>query len=188
MAEYREVTGVVQVPNNTGIDGFLHTLKNLLRKPHLQKVIIDARGTVTFTRYVLEDEGAPDNYGIDFDSVQPYHVIRNAKVEELRLPAGDAAITVGRMFDRVSWDRLRPLAFCSGAATMLYSWYEATTYTDLRSATSAEFFGLPLLLDRNIDDRTLFLCAGYGRDAAFLDTRVSYKIEIPSVQNVEVLL
>ncbi len=179
MGDYKEVTGEIQVPANTGIEGFLHTIGTILRKPRVQRISIDARGKVSFTRYALVDEAGEEatNCGVDFKELQPYYIIRNATVHELILPTEPAPVTIGRMFDRAAADHMRPLAFAAGADSQLWSWYNLST----GHTTSArdQFFGLPVLNDREIDDAVLFLCAGYGRDAAFSDTQVSYKISIP---------
>lgn len=178
MGDYREVTGSVQVPANTGIEGFLHTLKVILRKPRVQRVSIDARGKVSFTRFALvtEDE-EPTNLGVDFGELQPYYIIRNATVKELVLPTEPSPVSVGRMFDRAAADHMRPVAFATGADSQLWSWYALSA--GYRIEARDQFFGLPVLTDREIDDAVVFLCTGYGRDAAFVDTQVSYKISIP---------
>jgi hypothetical protein len=72
---------------------------------------------------------------------------------------------------------MRPVAFATGADSQLWSWYALST--GYRVEARDQFFGLPVLADREIDDAAIFLCAGYGRDAAFVDTQVSYKISIP---------
>lgn len=178
MADYREVTGSIQVPANTGTEGFLHTIKTILRKPRVQRVTIDARGKVSFTRYALSDESdEPVNLGVDFSDLQPYYVIRNATVRELLLPTEPAPVSVGRMFDRAASDHMRPIAFATGADSQLWSWYALSTGHSV--SAREQFFGLPVLTDREIDDGVVFLCAGFGRDAAFIDTQVSYKISVP---------
>jgi hypothetical protein len=178
VADYREVTGSIQVPANTGIEGFLHTLKTLLRKPRVQRVVIDARGKVSFTRYALSDESdEPANLGVDFSDLQPYYIIRNAAVRELLLPTEPAPVSIGRMFDRAASDHMRPIAFAVGADSQLWSWYALSTGHSVSARD--QFFGLPVLPDRDIDDGVVFLCAGLGRDAAFIDTQLSYKISIP---------
>lgn len=193
--EYREVTGTINVPKNTGIEGFLSTIRQLLIRPRLQSIHIDSRGTVTFKRFVLdgEDIGGPNNnYGVDLESVQPHHVVRNAEaLLEAPLPQGaPAPVVVGMMFDKVAQDKLRPLAFVVGAGTLLWQWH---TFTTGHSVIDHSFyFGLPVLTDRQIPDAALLLCAGYGRDAAFIDTRMIYKAEIPEYvmpeTEVEVML
>lgn len=179
MADYREVTGAIQVPSNTGIEGFLHTISTILRKPRVQRVSIDARGKVSFTRYALVDEAGEEavNCGVDFTDLQPYSIIRNAKVMELLLPTEPAPVSIGRMFDRAATDHMRPIAFAVGADSQLWSWY--TLSTGYTISTHEQFFGLPIMGDREIDDAVIFLCTGYGRDAAFSDTQVSYKLSIP---------
>ena len=181
MTEYREVNGTIRVPQNTGSEGFLHTIRQLLKKPRLQKIVVDARGTVSFTRYAIdsEEESVKDgNYGIDFSGLEPYGVIRNARIQEFVPPMGlTAPVVVGLMFDKVAQDKLRPLAFATGSNTSLWDWYRYSTGHVF--VAKEEFFGLPVLYDRQIPDSVLLLSAGYGRDAAFIDTQISYKVQMP---------
>jgi hypothetical protein len=191
MAEYKEVTGSIQVPNNVGIEGFLRAIKTILLKPKVQRINIDAKGKVTFTRYALvTDEEELLNAGVDFDDLQPYAVIRNAVVQEVMLPTEPAPVVIGHLFDRAAADQMRPIAFAIGASSQFWSWYALST--GHRVGTRDQLFGLPVLTDRYIDDSIVFLCAGYGRDAAFVDTQTSYKINIPQdafpATAVEVLL
>ena len=182
MAEYKEVTGSIKVPTNTGIEGFLHTIKLLMRRPRLQSLEIDARGVVKFRRYALEneDDGGPNNnYGVDLAFLQPSHVIRNAPLRELLVPEHlSAAVVVGLLFDKSTKEQLRPLAFVTNPTTGLWDWYQFSTGHALEDRGS--FFGLPMLTDRHIPEMALLLCLGFGKDAAFVDTQVSYKVEIPN--------
>jgi hypothetical protein len=181
MDEFEEVTGTIEVPKNTGIEGFMSTVRQLLTFSRLQSIFIDSRGKVTFKRFVLQGEDAGstnNNYGVDLESVRPSHVTRNADMIELTPPAGlPAPVVIGLLFDKSAQDKLRPLAFVVGAGSTLWQWYRFTTGHDLVDRSS--FFGLPVLADRMVPDTALLLCSGYGRDAAFIDTRMSYKVEIP---------
>ena len=177
MDGYREVSKTINVPPNTGIDGFLRTLRQILRKPRVQDVHINSRGSVRYVRYVREDE-PEDTAGIDFDDLQPYHIVRNAELQEFMPPSElPAAVVIGMMFDRVAQDRMHPIAFATGAASGLWDWYQYTTGHIVEARR--QLFGLPVLADRQIPDSVLLLCAGFGRDASFVDTQISYKVEMP---------
>lgn len=193
MEDFREVTGTIEVPSNTGIEGFLKTIKELLRRPRLQEINIDARGRVTFRRFAKngeEQESQGNNFGVDLSDLQPWHVIRNAVVKECMPPSDlPTPVVLGIMFDQVARDQLIPLAFATGMMTTLWEWYEFTTGYSFE--TRDRLFGLPLLFDRQLPDTVLLLCAGLGRDAKFIDTQVSYKVEMPHYElpttEVEVL-
>lgn len=177
---FREVTGTVKVPANTGIEGFLHTIKEILKKPRVQSINIDGRGSVSFRFFVSEGDDIENtkNFGVDFAALEPYAIIRNADIQEVFLPPDVAASTaVSVMFEKATGDRLRPLAFATGAKSILWDWYRFTTGHELHQ--TEYFFGLPVLTDRQIPDTVLLLCAGFGKDAAFIDTQASYKIEMP---------
>lgn len=178
MDEYREVSKSIDVPANTGVDGMLRTLKQILLKPRVQRIEANARGRVTYTRYVRNDE-PEENFGIDFDDLQPYHVIRNAELREFMPPPElSAPLVISLMFEQAALERLHPIAFATGAASSVWAWYRHTS--GHTPSVRTQLFGLPVLLDRQIPDTVLLLCAGFGRDAAFVDTQVSYKVELPS--------
>jgi hypothetical protein len=179
--EHREISATVVVPPNTGIEGFVRTLRTILKRPRVQHIEIDARGKVTYRRWgkaVDEDGGPNNNFGVDLEDLHPYNVIRNSSVREFMPPPGlPAAVVAALMFDKTAKDQMHPLAFASGAETTLWEWFRFTTGFSLEDRDT--FCGLPLLLDRQLPDTALLLCAGFGKDAAFVDTQVSYKVEMP---------
>lgn len=176
--EFKEHEGSITVPKNTGIEGFVRTLREILKKPYIQSISIDVRGIVKYRHYVREaalDDA--QNFGVDFEDLQPWYVIRNATVEEVALePSWPAPMVVGLLFDHVSQRQLHPIAFATGANSILWDWYSDSTGHVLR--TGGPFFGLPLLTDRNIPDTALILSAGLVANAAFIDTQVSFKVEM----------
>ena len=178
MSGFREQIDVVEVPRNTGMDGFLRTVRTLLSKPKVQEINIDARGKIRCKRYVREDEEDVRNAGIDFEDLSPAAVVRNTQVEEVPILEGaSSAVVLGALFDTVSAAQLTPVAFVTGAGTSLWDWYKTTTGTHLRSKTTLH--GLPLYTDRNIPDTALLLTAAYGKNAALVDARNTFKIEMP---------
>jgi hypothetical protein len=174
MPDYREHSGKIEVPRNTGIDGLLFAVRELLKRPRIQAINIDAKGQISYKRYVREDE-ADVNIGIDFDTYTPASIIRNSEVSELQA-VGNAAVVLGSLFSAASVDQLHPIALVSGAATKLWEWYRSTTNSSL--PRTAEVFGLPFLLDRGIPDTALLLCTAYGKDSAVVDTVKVYKVEM----------
>lgn len=190
MSEYTEVTDVVEVPSNVGVEGFLQTIRVYLRKPRVQSILIDSRGKVSVRRFVMEGD-TERNVGIDFTELQPSAIVRNAHVEEVTV-LGDtnAAVVLGSLLDLVAVSQLKPLAFMTGASTALWEWHRVTTGVTLKNHET--LYGLPLYSDRGLPDTALVLAAGFGRDAALVDTRRAFKIEIPTYRvpetNVEVFL
>jgi hypothetical protein len=177
MSVYREFVDEIQVPRNVGIDGFVHTVRELLKKERVQDIHIDARGTITCRRYVLEGNEA-GNTGVDFEGMMPGAIVRNTDIREVLVPAGASAasVLIGLM-DTVAVAHLVPVAFVTGADSRLWSWYERSTGAVLQQRDT--ILGLPCYTDRMIPDTALILAAGYGKDAAFVDSRKSYKIEMP---------
>lgn len=178
MDEFKEETQSIEVPKNVGVEGFIHTVRELLRRPRLQEIRIDARGKVVYRQYVRQ--GEQNNVSIEFGELAPSGVIRNTDLQEVPVRSGaNAASVIGYMLDIASTDRMHPIAFVSGPGSLFGEWYCHSTGMQLRSSTHV--FGLPLLLDRLIPDTALILCAGYGKDAAMIDTQRAYKVEMELV-------
>ncbi len=180
MKELREVEVTVPVPSNTGIAGFLRTIEAILRKPRVQKIVIDARGSITFRHFVSEAEPTA-NFGVDFAGLRPMDIVRNGEVEEVAVKARDNAMAVvGRLMDIVVTRQMRPLAFIVGTQTRLWDWFFISG--GKQPSTKSHFFGAELLVDESVPPETLLLCAGFGRDAALLDARLTLKVSIPVVE------
>jgi hypothetical protein len=177
MDDFEKVTDTVEVPPNTGLDGFLHTIRTFLRMPRVQEIHVDARGKVTVERFARRDDG-DRNVGVDFGELQPHGIVRNTQVEEVAMYDGsNAGVVLGSLLDMVAVAQLKPLAFMTGADSALWDWYKLTTGVRLKNKDTLH--GLPLYKDRALPDSALILAAGYGRDAALVDTRRAYKLEMP---------
>ena len=175
MAEYEEVEGDIEVPRNTGIDGFLKVIKHVLKLPRVQRVEIDARGHVTYMYHMRAGE-PPPTIDMNFESVQPYGVIRNSLVRELSLTSDNAAVTLGQLFSQASLEQLFPVALVGGMNTLLWDWYKRTTGVALPPGDTV--YGLPFLSDRFVEDHVLILCAAYSRHSTLVDTQKSFKLAI----------
>lgn len=179
MAEYEEVRESVDVPRDTGVQGFLKTVEGILKLPRVQELHIDSRGKVDF-RYFVQKGEQRKPLEIDFDSLLPYSIIRNSKLTELVDVSLNAAVGLGQLFDMAAADHLFPVAFVGGTQSLFWQWYEVTTAIGL--ASREEVYGVPFLVDRALEDYVLVLCAGYTRSAALIDTQRSYKLVIPQVK------
>lgn len=173
--ELREVTKSIEIPKNTGIEGFVVTIRELLRRSRIQQISIEASGKVSYRRLVREDE--PEAIDIDLETVTPHGILANAEIEELVLPPHlPAAVVLGRMFDRFAIDQVHPIAFVSGIGTVFWDWYRVTTKAALHSRSAV--FGLPLILDRHIPETALILCGASSRSTSLIDTTVALKLEM----------
>lgn len=178
-SELKEVEDTVEVPPNTGEAGFLHTIRTYLRMPRVQEINIDSRGKIRVRRYAKRND-SDRNTGVDLDfsELQPHSIVRNTLVEEVSVLEGaNAAVVLGGLLDMVAVSQLKPLAFMTGADSVLWEWYRISTGVVLKNRQSLH--GLPIYTDRVLPDTALILAAGYGRDAALVDTRIALKIEMP---------
>lgn len=179
MTEYQEVRDTIEVPKNTGRQGFLRAIEDILKLPRLQGINIDARGKVDF-RYYLREGEPKKALETDFETLEPYAIIRNSILRELVEPDENAAVALGQLFDGAATDHLFPVAFVGGASSLFWAWYEETT--GLALGSREELYGIPFLNDRSLEDYVLVLCAGFTRGSALIDTQRSYKLVIPEVK------
>jgi hypothetical protein len=177
MTQYREVSETIDVPRNVGEEGFLRTVRAILRMPRVQEITINSSGRVSYRRFI-KDEEPEVNLDMDVEDLRPSYVLRNTTLVEMPLPVGmNAAVVLGTMFTAAVRDGLTPLAFVSAIDTVFWQWYWETTA--VRYEPSGYVYGLPLLLDKDVSPSALMLCATFGRDASLIDTQRGYKVEMP---------
>lgn len=186
--EFKEHTAAIEVPKNTGVEGFLYTIRQLLTQPRIREITIDAKGKISYRRFVREDEEV--NIQVEFEHLEPYGVIRNTQVDEfIATENANAASVIGELYDRVYSEQLYPIALVSGAATVFWNWYRVTTRYPI--SPKDKIMGLPFLLDRHIPDSALIMCVGQGQDATLIDTIKALKVEMEVISapqtTVEVL-
>ena len=175
--EYQLKSDVITVSKNTGIDGFMYTIKTILKLKRVQSINIDTKGTIKYERYVTDAEDVV-SIGVDYEGLEPYNVLRNSEIEELVTRLTNPLSVVANMFDMLSMEKLFPSAFVTGADTILHRWMAEGAGGVQLFRKSSILFGIPVLTDRNCPDTALILCGAYTRDAAVVDTQKAFKVEM----------
>lgn len=165
MKSYKEVTQTIEVPKNVGLEGFLHTIREVL-KLNPQEITIDNKGRLSYKRFVLEGEPAMPPLGIEYEGLEPHSIIRLGSVSEIRGGA-DPHILLANMFDQIAVERLVPICWAFGAMTYFWSWYES--HSGIQWRTHENLYGLPIYYDRALRDTSIYLCAAYNKEAALID-------------------
>jgi hypothetical protein len=173
--ELKEST--IEVPKNTGIDGFLHALKGILKLPRVQEVKIDGKGQVSYKRYIVE--GEEPAIGVDYEGLEPWNIIRNGDIVELWSLPTSASSRVVCLMDAARSEQLYPTAFVTGANSSLADWFRESSGVELRSTEN--LCGLKVYEDRSVPDSVLILCAAYTQDAGLVDTVRAYKVDMDYV-------
>lgn len=178
--EYLERTDSVTVPKNAGVPGLLKFLGALLHEiPRVKEVVIKHTGQVEYTWYVPKDGSGTKTLEVQFESLKPYAIIRNASIQEVAAP--DPVRAVPALFNACQNDRLYPICLVTGADTHLWRWAAAVYGTpDVQAET---FFGYPVIQDREVPDDVLILCASYARTQHITDTYRSYKVTLEASHN-----
>lgn len=175
-SDRRLVVETINVPKSVGRDGFLRTVDEILKLSRVQSILIEAKGTVEYKRYIVNGDQAKAN--VEFEDLEPYAILRNSSVDELTSECLSAAVVITSMIDMATNDGLYPIAFVTGADTVLWNWYRATTGFEVRSKKF--LCGLPLYFDRHAPDTALILCAASTRDSSLIAMQRAYKVEMVS--------
>ena len=181
--EFERIDEEIDVPRETGVEGFILALRTILRKPRVQSVGIDVRGRITVTRFVRAEEPQVE-FAIDFSSVTPSAAVRSGEVLEVDVPAGEEPkTTVFRLFNEASRDQLYPVAFVVGANSSFYRWLDASA-----QVFGNNIFGQRVLKDRQIPDDVLILATSFGPRGELVDVQRCYKITLPLVPSPSAFL
>jgi hypothetical protein len=170
--EYQKVTGQVDVPKNTGVEGFLRTIKEILNLENIQDVHIDAHGKVTYTRYSMGGLDVP--VGVDFEGMEPSAIMRYGSIHEVT-GGGPPHVLVAAMFDQVAVERLVPICWVVGGSSVFWAWYQSS---GVQLSSRDRLYGLPIHFDRGVPDTALILAAAYSRGAATVDCHRFLKLEM----------
>ena len=175
MGDVSEVTQQVKVPANTGVEGFLHAIREIVRKPQVLRIVIEASGMVSYTRRTNDE--IEDNVGINFSHLEPYAIIRNSETKELTYPLSLSAPEVlVAMMDELASNGYSPICFVIGMDSSIWNWFYLSAGIELQHKRS--LLGYPIYEDKDIPATALVLCAGIGDSKALIDTRLSVKIEM----------
>lgn len=185
---YKEVEATVEVPAAAGVEGFLLAIRKILKLGRVQRLRVEVDGKVHYTRIVRNDE--PDTrMDVDFDTVLPSALVRNAQVVEVPSSGQTAAAGLLHLFAEAAIDGVTPIAFISGAGTSFYSWYLQTMGgRAYPRGPNALLCGLPFVLDRHIPDDTLLLATAYRREAPLLEMKTVYKLAMPTTPTPELVM
>lgn len=180
MPEFKEVTEKLDIPKNTGIEGFMLTMRKIISLPKIQSIVINANGRITFTRIVREgDEVRP--LEVDLESVTPAGIVRNSDVVEIETDESPSR-AVARLLEKTAQEHLFPIALVSGPGSTFWDWH---AYEGLYlSAARDEAYGLPFLYDEYFPPSTLVLCAGYTRGSTMVDVKKCFKLMMPEAHNL----
>lgn len=172
MTEFQEKTERIQVPTNTGVQGFLRVLEAILKLGRVQRVNINATGVVEYMRYVAEGEDQPQGVQVSLEGLSPRELIIAGQVTEVPsglLPHQD----VMKAFAAVRMAAMAPVAWVVGEGTVLRQWFQAS---GVELLDLEEFMGLPVHRAADVADSALILCASHSRQGVFTDCTKFYKV------------
>lgn len=173
--EFKLDKKIIDIPKNTGRAGFILAIEKLLKLPRIQNIQIDAKGKVTYTRFVKEDDPSLP-LAIDLASVSPYGIIRNSELVEINfqdLHVGDFLL---KLFNTVANDKFFPICFVGSLASSVWPWLKQNNE---ETVSKEQLLGYPFYEEGLVENYMLFLCTGIIRESALIDTVRSYKIILP---------
>lgn len=175
---YVQYDETIEVPLNTGIEGFMRSVREVLRLPNVNNIAINSKGKIDYTFFLREGE-TKRVAAVNFDNLMPMAIVRNASVQEVLDRDDSATVAILQLFRAASIDHLSPIGFITGSNSLLWPWYEHTT--PLRAERRDELFGLPVHFDRQCPDEVLLLAAAFTPRAELVDMNKAYKIDLPPV-------
>jgi len=178
MADLEQVEESIQVPPNTGVDGFLLAIRKILRLGRVQGINIGPTGKVTWTRLILGTPSADPLKELEgpelFDTVRPYFIITHNEIVELDVHA-DPLQGIARLFQKAATQGMYPVAWVSGTRSLFWDWHASATGM-APPGNRGEAYGLPLLYEEKIPDDVLILCTAHERGGAMIDVKLSFKL------------
>lgn len=179
MSDYKQVEETIDIPLESGIDGFLLGIRQILALSRVVELRVHGNGKLTYKRWVRDEDEANANLRIDFESVTPIGVIRNNDVVDVGVVDDKVspAVAVCRLLHRVQVDYMYPTVLVVGANSVFFDWFRGCGIDIQKNAE--RFFGHQLVRDRFVEDDTLLVCASYGPGGSLIDTRTTYKLLLP---------
>lgn len=170
----REQTRTVEVPQNTGVQGYLTAIEQIIAQPRVQRVVLESNGRVTYTRLVSDDDDvAPHN--VDFEHVLPYAIIRQVEIVEESFPISyTACAVVAGLVDKACVAGYYPICFVTGVHSQLWEWLRVRS--GLTISVTELLYGYQVYRDQEVPDEVLILCAGNKGAHAVIDTRIAIKV------------
>lgn len=176
--EYERVAYSIDVPRETGVEGFIVAIREVLKQSRVQSVEIDARGKVNVVRFVRASEPRTE-ISVDFSTVTPAAAVRSGRVIEIVTQPSDNPLEVLlRLYTACTRDQMFPVALIIGADSTFPAWLRSFGY-DVDPLE--RLYGQPVLSDRHVPDDALILATSYGPNGALADVQHCYKVALPLV-------
>jgi hypothetical protein len=179
MEAYEEKASTVTVPANTGVEGFLRTLRAVLSLQRVQSIHIDSKGRVRYTRLVREGE-TDTPLAVDYTELAPWNLIRHGELENLRYPPDTVATTVmAHVLDYCAREDVLPIALVIGNPTNFWKWHEDTASISFSIKSFA--YGLPVIVDNDVPEHAVVFCVSHLR-GSLIDCHRFLLVAMPVAQ------
>jgi hypothetical protein len=134
---------------------------------------VDSAGRVSYTCFRREEETL-NPVEVNFDSLLPYAVIRNAIVEDVGMFSmqENALKCIVGLFYQAAVEGLHPVAFLVGSKSVLPDWYRISTGLPI---IAGSLFGYPIYADNDVPSEVLLLSTSYHEGGGLPDVHKSYK-------------
>lgn len=177
--EFREKTAKVNVARGAGIEVFISTIRQILQRPRVSRIIIDSKGTIEFTYASREDESALPLPDIDYETLAPMAVVRSSDLVQVDL--GDnpnAWFAIATLFARAAADIYYPVCLIVSTGSYFWQWHKETAGVAF-DPTKEEAYGYPVLSDPQVPPHALVLATAYTPNGTLLDVRRCYMVSMP---------
>ena len=176
MHDYVEREHVVNVPRAAGVEGYVIAVREVLTAlPRVAGMQMDDKGVIRVRYWEHAGEDSSSSFQIDFSSAQPYYIIRNSNVIDMGYCEDENPLTcLARMFCSADAAHMRCISVVVGSNLVFNTWCKRSGVT-----FSDSVFGIPLMVDKDVEEDVVVLCCGYGPTARMNDVKRSYKLTFP---------
>lgn len=175
---FSKVEDKLQVPANTGIEGFILLFRKILTTPRVQHIAVNVRGEVTVQRLVADEDPSVDvgPLEIDFGPLQLPAIVQRAEAVSIDQPLGlpDERI-IPYLLSAVQDAHLYPTLFVVQSCSAFRKWLTETT----GCVFAGGCFGLGLEEDPTLPEDALLLLAAPEPSNVPLNATHKFRAALP---------
>ena len=175
----------ITVPQGSGMDGLLETIKDVMQTVRVDKLVINSNGELTVDWHTVGDEVAEDmtvDESVKLPSIvlsSPSDILARCELEEIASKK-TAERTLLTMFSRLQGNGQHPVAFVAGDPSegKLAKWLAPFSAPTQEEGVYAHLLGVPILFEPKFPSDVLILCGAPMPNAELRDTVFAVKISM----------
>ncbi len=184
MNGYSKQKVTIAVPRASGVQGFLHAMKEVLSRHNVDSVVVNSSGQVDVVIWVKNrdenHEFGPMQTAIGFESLMPAELLSRITLQEVATEADVLPeLLMTRLFQEVDVEGLFPALLVVQNLDTFGKWYRAVTRQPFRG----NVFGCHVAEDQNIaDDIAILFASALPVETDSTHYTIAFKISLHSTR------